>query len=191
MNDDRNRDCHTPLCPPAGPSRPINLAADPPPENTGFVIVRLKSGSVTRRDDLAAAAKEAGAHTLSAALKTFGLSGRPLITSIKPEELEQLERRAMASDAPPLHSLSTYFRLDARHAVDKVEEILAALHRVPEIELAYREKTASDPVNAANDTYAGSQNYLDAAPTGIDARWVWLQPNGDGTGMHFVDLEQG
>jgi hypothetical protein len=191
MSDDCNYPGRDPLCPDADPPRPINLPTDPPPDNSGFIIVRLKPGAMALHGDLAAAAKQAGAHALSAILEQFGLIGRPLITSIKPDELERLEGRAMESATPPLRSLALYFRLDGRHVSDKLEEIVAALRRVPEIELAYAEKTPSDPVNASNDTYAGSQNYLDAAPTGIDARWVWLQPNGDGAGMHFIDLEQG
>src|SRR2546430_14661455 len=45
--------------------------------------------------------------------------------------------------------------------------------------------------NPADDTFNGTQNYLDAAPTGIGARWAWTQPNGVGAGVGLVDLEQG
>lgn len=38
---------------------------------------------------------------------------------------------------------------------------------------------------------SSSQHYLDPAPVGVDARWFWEQPHGDGEGMQFVDLEQG
>jgi serine protease len=90
-----------------------------------------------------------------------------------------------------MRSLTSYWRLDTRQVGAKLQEIEAALRRIPEIELVYREKTPSDPVNPGNDTYSGSESFLDAAPTGVDARWVWTQPNGDGTGMRFIDLEQG
>ncbi len=45
------------------------------------------------------------------------------------------------------------------------------------------------PVDASDDPRSGSQGYLDAAPDGIDARWAWGMT--DGTGIGFVDLEQG
>ena len=66
------------------------------------------------------------------------------------------------------------------------------LNELPEVELAYREMAVSDPtVNPTDDTFNGTQNYLDAAPTGIDARWAWTQPNGEGAGVGVIDLEQG
>jgi hypothetical protein len=180
------------MCPDHEPPGPINLQGDPPPDDSGFLIVRFKAGTLdVRHGDLAAAAKQAGLTALIHTLDTFKLNSKPLITSIKPEDLDRIEKAALGSEFRPLHSLSDYWRLDIRNATDQLEEIEAALRRLPEIELLYREKTPSDPVNAGNDTYAGSENFLDAAPTGVDARWIWTQPNGDGAGMHFIDLEQG
>jgi len=191
MKDD-NQACKIRLCPERKPPRPINLSGDPPPDDSGFLVVRFKASTLdARHGDLAAAAKQAGLKALMQLLDTFRLSSRPLITSIKPDVLERIEKEALGSELHPLQSLSTYWRLDVRHTTQKPEEIEAALRRLPEVELVYREKTPSDPVNAGDDTYAGTENFLDAAPTGIDARWVWTQPNGDGAGMHFIDLEQG
>ena len=57
---------------------------------------------------------------------------------------------------------------------------------------AYREFDVTEPlVNDVDDDYAADQDYLDAAPTGIDARWAWTQPNGEGSGVGVIDLEQG
>lgn len=36
-----------------------------------------------------------------------------------------------------------------------------------------------------------NQGYLDAAPAGIDARYAWGFPGGDGMGANMVDMEQG
>ncbi len=180
------------FCPEHEPPRPINLGGDPPPDDNGFLVVRFMPGALSvRHGDLATAAKRAGLKALTQILDTFKLSSRPLITSVEPDDLERIEKAALGGEFKPLRSLSAYWRLDVRHAMHQLEEIEIALRRLPEVELVYREKTPSDPVNAGDDTYAGSENFLDAAPTGIDARWVWTQPNGDGTGMHFIDLEQG
>jgi len=82
--------------------------------------------------------------------------------------------------------------VDARERPDQIEGIVKRLNSVNEVDLAYREFVVSDPVvNAADDPYNIDQDYLDAAPTGIDARWAWTQPNGEGAGIGFVDLEQG
>lgn len=45
------------------------------------------------------------------------------------------------------------------------------------------------PVNPVDDPMSSSQGYLDAAPGGLDARWAWGVA--DGSGVGFVDLEQG
>jgi len=165
MNDDCPA-CKIRICPEHQPTRPINLAADPPADDSGFLIVRFKGGTlVTQHGELAVAAKKAGLVTLTQLLDTFKLTGKPLITSVKSDDLERIERAALRSDLAPLRSLSAYWRVDVRHAIAKLEEIEAGFRRLPEVELVYREKTPSDPVNAGDDTYAGSENFLDAAPT--------------------------
>jgi serine protease len=189
---ERDCDCKIKLCPDTNPPRPINLAPDPPPDDSGFLIIRFKPGALgSRQAKLAAAAKQSGLRALSDILDEYKLASQPLVTSLNRAKLEKLEQEAMQGDTPPMRSLTSYWRLDTRQVGAKLQEIEVALRRIPEIELVYREKTPSDPVNAGNDTYSGSESFLDAAPTGVDARWVWTQPNGDGTGMRFIDLEQG
>ena len=54
------------------------------------------------------------------------------------------------------------------------------------------EVVGPDPlVNAADDPRATNQDYLDAAPTGIDARYAWTFTGGDGAGQRVVDMERG
>src|SRR5258706_11133491 len=85
-NDDIR--CKIQLCPEPEIPRPINLPVDAPPDNNGFLIVRFKTGTLdTRHGDLAAAAEQAGMPALVELLEAFGLPSRPLITSIKPDEL--------------------------------------------------------------------------------------------------------
>src|SRR5947207_872862 len=77
-------------CPDSKPPRPINLHADPPPDDSGFLIVRFKAGALPpRHRELASAAKEAGLLALVKMFEAFDLTARPLVTSIKAEELER------------------------------------------------------------------------------------------------------
>src|SRR6185503_10521884 len=46
-------------------------------------------------------------------------------------------------------------------------------------------------VHAEDDPLAEYESYLDAAPVGIDARYAWLYPGGDGEGVGLIDIEQG
>ncbi len=169
---------------------PINLGSPRPPDENGFLIVVLKSGSLPLgRRDLLRAAKEIGLLELAEALQDFDLTARPLITSVGAEELLQLEQIASERGFAPPHSLSNYWRLQAGSETPSLDEVEDGLRRLPEVELVYREKRGSDPVTSAD--YSASEHFLDAAHTGIDARWFWTQPNGDGAAMHFIDLEDG
>jgi hypothetical protein len=76
-------------------------------------------------------------------------------------------------------------------AADTVEALARAVNAWPGVEIAYPEGGPTPPpmVMPGDDPRSGNQGYLDAAPTGIDARWAWGTTDGQGIG--FVDLEQG
>jgi serine protease len=174
------------------PLKPINLREPRPPDETGFLIVRLKRGRTINRDsDLATAAEEAGLIGVSETLTRFSLTAHSLIDSDTAEKLRTLEQNASDKRFAPKHSLSDYWRVDVRKTPERVDEIEEALRRLSDVDLVYREKTVSDPVAANDDVFSGLEKFLDPAPVGVDARWVWTQLHGDGSGMHFIDLEQG
>lgn len=170
---------------------------EPSRDYSGFIIIRLSEKLPLSFDDgcdtLSAVAKEQRLQGLEKILDEFDLSTtRHLVRSMEQQKVLELERVASKSELPPLHSLTTYWRVDASEQIVQIEEIVKLLNSLNEVDLAYREFAASDPVvNAADDPYNIDQDYLDAAPTGIDARWAWTQPNGEGAGIGFVDLEQG
>lgn len=86
-------------------------------------------------------------------------------------------------------------RFDGYAAITVRDEASAAefaneLDARDDVETAYVEGGPTPPpVNAGDDPRSGNQGYLDAAPDGIYARWVWGAT--DGAGIGFVDLEQG
>ncbi len=167
---------------------------DKGPDYSGFIIVRLAPGAAdgdaTELRKLAREEKLGGLESLLEQNDQIATSR--VVRSLPPDEVLRLEREALASEFPPLNSLTGYWRLDCRASLKDIERLAEELNKLPEVELAYREMAVSDPVvDAANDTFNGTQNYLDAAPTGIDARWAWTQPNGEGAGVGVVDLEQG
>lgn len=117
---------------------------------------------------------------------------RPVIRAMPPDQLLELERRVSKAAAPPQRSLSSYWKVDIRHAEKKSKEIVKAFNALDEVDIAYAELEATDPaVNPADDPHNAAQNYQDPAPVGIDARFAWTQQNGEGAGVGFVDLEQG
>ena len=97
-------------------------------DDSGFLIVRFKPGTLTAKSrELAPAAKQAGLLALHQILEAFKIVARPLVTSLKSDELERLESAAIQEELPPLGSLSTYWQLDVRHVMEKIEEIEIAL----------------------------------------------------------------
>jgi len=171
---------------------PINLC---PPEHTpdlsGFIIVRLFAHVFERVQDLRRANKKLLPGITGFLERHREINTRRLISSVSPRRLLNMEKEAHASKFPPLHSLSTYWRLDYRGLNIHPHELLKKLQQLPEVDYAYLEKAVSDPApGTANDPYARDQGYLDAARVGIDARWASTQPNGDGRDVGFIDLER-
>jgi serine protease len=94
------------------------------------------------------------------------------------QRIQALERETALTAFRPLHSLTAYWRLDLREHPDRVEEVVAGLNRLAEVDLAYRELSGNDPQDVPQDApggqlFAEDQGYLGDAPMGISASWVW------------------
>jgi serine protease len=182
-----------------GPDEPRLPPQQEPTRFTGFVIVRLVATVRAPNDEqfqrLTELAKGADLRDLSRVLETFKLGpGSRLIRSLSVREIREKEALARRSWLPPVHSLTDYWRLDLRGQIHRMADAVEALNAVPEVDAAYPELKGKDPAactNPANNPYSGQQRYLDAAPSGIDARWAWTQPNGCGKGIAVVDMEEG
>ena len=109
---------------------------------------------------------------------------------VSPKEIVELEKTVADSPLAPLHSLASYWRLDATHKPGELVEMLEQLNSLVEVSLAYPEVAVTDPGNGMGDPFVGSQSYMDRAPFGIDARWA-RRHGGDGSDVALVDLEQG
>ncbi len=116
-----------------------------------------------------------------------------LTHTVPAEKILEMEREAAQTKFPPLHSLTQYWRLDLRErSQEEINKILEMLASLPEVDSAWEEPVDTLPVvNPGDDTYNASQGYQDPAPAGIDARWMWTQPNGEAAGIGIVDVEGG
>ncbi|ABS66341.1 peptidase S8 and S53 subtilisin kexin sedolisin [Xanthobacter versatilis] len=116
----------------------------------------------------------------------FGpLTLEPRFKALPAEQVEALERRAEMPGA-----LTSFYVVQAQEGAD-VRALVGALLSWADIELAFPEPMASDPVTPNNDPRFPQQRYLQAAPEGINAVFGWTLAGGDGKGQHFVDVEQG
>jgi hypothetical protein len=115
----------------------------------------------------------------------------PLIESVEPSRLEELMEKAHRMDPEArLPDFSSWYQIVTPEGLNP-ERLVTALRRSEVVETAYVMRPVPPPVDASNDPLSASQGYLNAQPYGIDARYAWLFVGGDGTGIGFVDMEQG
>jgi serine protease len=102
------------------------------------------------------------------------------------DEQETLE----AQSGEELADLNLYYVV--RVSETRSAKLIEALNASPLVEIAY---PVPVPVHAAADiapitpSYVANQGYLNAAPYGIDARFSWTRPGGDGFLRKFMDVE--
>jgi serine protease len=70
-------------------------------------------------------------------------------------------------------------------------QLIHKLHCVEEVESVHTLQPGPPPVDPSNNPQSGNEGYINAAPVGIDARYAWGFPGGDGKGVNVVDMEQG
>lgn len=166
---------------------------------SGMVVLRLvaEASPVGRDkvvDTLVAHAKLYDLRSLSHVLESANSpESYRLVRSIQAEKLLDMEREAAHTKYPPLHSLTQYWRLDMRQrSREEVTRLLALLSSLPEVDSIWEEPLATLPVvTPVDDVYNPGQGYQNPAPDGIDARWMWTQPSGEGAGIGIVDVEGG
>lgn len=182
------------------PVRPMSGDAAKGSRPSGMVVVRLvEEASGIGQPDKAAEtlAGHAKLHALRALATVLESAGSPpshrLVQSVAPGKLLEMEREAAQTKYPPLHSLTQYWRLDLREQPrDQILRLVETLSSLPEVDKAWEEPLCTLPlVTPGDDAYNAGQDYQDAAPTGIDARWMWTQSNGEGAGIGIVDVEGG
>jgi hypothetical protein len=167
--------------------------------SSGLVVIRLSAeASPVERDKVAETlAEHAQMYGLDGLSRVLDSAGSPesyrLVRSIPVEQILEMEHEAAHTNYPPLHSLTQYWRLDLRKlSREEFARLLALLSSLQEVDAVWEEPLSTLPVvTSGDDPYNVSQDYQDAAPTGIDARWLWTQPNGEGAGIGIVDVEGG
>lgn len=111
-------------------------------------------------------------------------------STLDESSLETLTQRTATTNqqaTPP--SFNLYYAIECPDGVEP-EALSKSVSAWPNVEIAYVEGgPVPPPLNPSDDPRNTNQGYLDAAPSGIDARWAW--DASDGSGIGFVDLERG
>ncbi len=121
----------------------------------------------------------------------------PLYTSIPITKLRKLTETP-PRDNQPAFAFIYYYVVECPQG-SNVPQIVQRLKKSSLILRVYRQAPPAPPptiVNPDDDERIGDlrlpgYGYVEAAPLGIDARWVWNVKEADGKNVGFVDLEQG
>ena len=172
--------------------------------DTGHIIIRLDQRKTHDSSDLLEVATEEGFQSLQSFLSANPqIVAQRIIRHVTPDVLRERELIAQGTTFGPIETLTAYWRLDVRGRGD-VQDHRAMLHAMPEIAVAYHEMavinacpdqgprgSSSDAVGGYSNIYERDQKFLDARPVGIGAHGAWKQPNGDGSGVNVIDVEEG
>lgn len=124
-----------------------------------------------------------------------GIEIRPLCITLPPERIEELVAEAKEYDpdyAAEAPNFLNFFGVTYPPETD-AEQLAEIFSASDAVEYAYVEGKVPPPpaVNPGDDPKWPRQDYLKPAPTGIDAAFAWQFNGGDGTKLHFLDIERG
>ena len=121
-------------------------------------------------------------------------------TAVKPQalfgasETRVLARQQAAPSGAP--DLSVYYRVQLAQGADHEavaarltqEDAVAGAYvkRAPVVDGPSVESATDVPLTAASADFTSRQSYLDAAPSGVNARSAWTTAGGDGAGMEVM-----
>ncbi|TCP65539.1 S8 family peptidase [Baia soyae] len=118
---------------------------------------------------------------------------KKLFTSADPQQIQSMQQQTnKGQKSDDQVDLLRYFVVDVPQGSNP-DELAQQLAKSQFVETAYVEGTPVIPpaVNPNNDPLSPNQGYLNPAPNGIDAKFAWNHPGGDGSNVTVADLEQG
>jgi hypothetical protein len=120
-----------------------------------------------------------------------GIELKPYFSTLGEVALKGLAQRKSRIPGTPVSAPFTQYYAVHTAAGTDPETVARAIAQWPTVEIAYVEGgPVPPPVNPADDPLSADEGYLNAAPTGLDARFAWTAA-ADGTGIGFVDVERG
>ncbi|KAK4455222.1 major intracellular serine protease [Podospora aff. communis PSN243] len=134
--------------------------------------------------------------SLKHAKRDAGLNVSPLITSISSEELDEMVQRAVSNDPTYVPTdFNAWYQVHFPEGGTKqdAKELLGNLGGFEEVASVQPLIGATLPalptVNPDDDPLFKQQGYLGEA--GINVKYAWGFPGGDGKGTHVIDVERG
>jgi hypothetical protein len=124
-------------------------------------------------------------------------SMRPIFGATEERVMARVAAQSEMAQAP-LEDLSVFYRVEA--PAERLEELREQLEASELVEGAFLKPAVELPqINdmtplpeeppPATADFSSRQIYLDAPPSGVDARWAWTQAGGRGRDIRIIDIE--
>ena len=115
----------------------------------------------------------------------------PLIRNSSPDKLEAMHRSLSFKAKQQLANFNSYYKIQVQLPAE-VENLINSLNQLDIVEIAYfqpKPEPAGIFSSSALPDFQLNQDYLEAAPDGIDADFANTLAGGDGTGVKIIDIE--
>jgi len=156
------------------------------------VIVKFRENTGVRLSDGYLTAKAGGnlndVNNILLPYKSVGLKRK---FSHKSEtSYDRLKTELELASGRQLADLNLYFSIPVSDPAE-AENLINRLNRLDLVEIAYLEPIPEEAVDIAPPTpdYESDQDYLLAAPDGVDHYYAKTQSGGDGSGVKIIDIE--
>jgi subtilase family protein len=172
-----------------------------PFEGERELILVAEPGAGLRATPEGLTAAEVDAAPLSKAVDRGKAEVVPLFGASE-ERVRYQATQVAAATGVEVPDLAVYYRVHA--ADDRLDDLASSLADQEGVAGAYVKPAAEPPVVLENledmapsdevappatPNFTPQQGYLDAAPGGVDARFAWTRPGGQGAGVRVVDVE--
>ena len=130
-------------------------------------------------------------------LARHGATMKPIFGPTEERVMARQAAQSMAAQAP-MEDLSVFYkvevpdeRMDELQAQLAQNELVEAAFVKPGVECPRINDMAAAPEEPppATPDLSARQIYLNAAPSGVDARWAWTQAGGRGRSIRIIDVE--
>lgn len=154
--------------------------------------VRLRQGQPTDAGSPSPALTSVASRNALNALSSRGVLWERSITAVSEKDLENVFKQGvpnLSARGRRVPNLNLYYRVKFSPA-QSIDEVEAMLRGLPEVAQVYRVPrlylpAAPDYTHPTNSVW---QRYLDAAPSGVDARYAWSNAI-SGAGVRVCDIE--
>lgn len=178
-----------------------SLAPEAPSTRRELIVVMKSETGLRATRAGVESATGADVSPLAAFLATEGITLQPLF-GVSEERLRAQAEHVVRETGAEAPDLSVYYRVEAPE--ERLEELAEQFRQLDTVDGAYIKPPAEPATMRFNDmaprleeppastpNFTARQLYLDAAPTGIDARYAWTLAGGRGAGVNVIDIEWG